>query len=702
MILSLDAATKKYGAVKSVTDTPLSPTPQTPTPQKPQSGYLSNIAGQVGNNIKNIPSAFNSAIQGFGDAFANAGTQVRNDVNSFNKQSQSQPSTKGNILGSAKNALKDVGGALSTGVDVAGAIGGAVNQGIGALTSPFIQSTGNVLAEAPGFKEGGQSSQYDEATKFTDALHQKIDAAAKLHPQIAKKLDDAVNIVGAALALQGSPTDLAEGITGAIDVAKGAVKVPKLPNLGGTPPPGADALGSSITNARDALTPMKPAVKTILNETDPALYEKYVAAGQRAVNDPRLNTPLELSGQKAKGVLELVKNDLAETGANKQAITKEVGKFKVGNIVDEARAGIRADTPDLGFTFKEDGSLRRAPGRELRVTSKADFKLLKDVDARLGSLGENPTLQRVDDTIDAVQEMVFKRNSTLGSEKINSEIEGIIKNRIGELNTKLKSVGGADYAGVNDEYSKLLKLRGNLASGLGKDAKSAGSFMKKLFSPADGNTKQLFADIKGRYGVDLAKDATIAKFVMDSVGDVRQMSLLDRQSFSKRGVLNKALDYAAEKIQDPIGKARRIVNSNSTPETINTSSRIMPESVPRRGLFSKLQDMHNETPGKQGGYVKIPDTKPSISPENIAKNLDAVDLKTLRAVLDGKSADAYIKAGPTLEAMGIDKLDPSTQNRFIKEVINLSTKKLPVKKSQTLGRTSKMFNDQVDYPPSNY
>ena len=50
--------------------------------------------------------------------------------------------------------------------------------------------------------------------------------------------------------------------------------------------------------------------------------------------------------------------------------------------------------------------------------------------------------------------------------------------------------------------------------------------MKRLFSPIGGDTRRIFAEIQAETGVDLVKEATLAKFAMEGVGDVRQASLL--------------------------------------------------------------------------------------------------------------------------------------------------------------------------------
>ena len=51
--------------------------------------------------------------------------------------------------------------------------------------------------------------------------------------------------------------------------------------------------------------------------------------------------------------------------------------------------------------------------------------------------------------------------------------------------------------------------------------------MKRVFSPTSGNTRPMFEQIKVETGIDLVKEATLAKFAMESVGDFKQRSLLE-------------------------------------------------------------------------------------------------------------------------------------------------------------------------------
>jgi hypothetical protein len=49
----------------------------------------------------------------------------------------------------------------------------------------------------------------------------------------------------------------------------------------------------------------------------------------------------------------------------------------------------------------------------------------------------------------------------------------------------------------------------------------------------------------------LAQDATIAKFVMDTLGDARSNSLLNLPPTSKMGIAGKVVDFVEKKLTSP-------------------------------------------------------------------------------------------------------------------------------------------------------
>lgn len=69
----------------------------------------------------------------------------------------------------------------------------------------------------------------------------------------------------------------------------------------------------------------------------------------------------------------------------------------------------------------------------------------------------------------------------------------------------------------------------------------------------------------------------------------------------------------------------------------------------------------------------------SITPESVAKRVDGRDLGLIREALKRTDLKSSMRVQPMLKAMGIESMELSTQKRFLREVLELSTKKLKVK-----------------------
>lgn len=635
MALSLQKFIEQSGGTKSNLKVVMQPPkPETISQQPSQNIGVAALQGIASSDptagLKDMYEAGQAGVGRFRKGFQEVSQATSRPIN---------PQAKGNIALSAKEAISDVGQVAK----------GALNMAAGGLETVFSPITGlfTSASKVPPIQAGLESINQNIVEPSADVISSSpaLQKFMLEYPEADEIVQNLITVAGAIYAPKGLKESTKPNIRPNI---RPKVSTPPSPPTSGV----TTKVGNVVNTARDVLTPIKEGVETVLQETPEKTYSDYVKAGRESIKDPRNLTPMDYVGEKAQKVYKMVEHDVSEAGTNKRDYTKSIGKTETGNIASEARAGLRQDTPELGFTFKDDGTVRRAPGRELRVPA-SDIKILKRVDDMLTRISDNPSLQRVDDTIDAIQEMLYKHKATLGAKPISTEVEAIIKRRIGELNSKLKAIGGPEYSALNEEYSTALGIRNALARGLGKDFKSSTSFAKRFFSPTDGGVKKLFSVIKERYGIDLGRDATIAKFVMDSLGDTRQMSLLERESFSKRGILNKAVDYGISKLQDPLGKGQRIVESNarSTPATTNTSSRTIASTVPQKpGVFKRIGKMlGSDLPNKQGGFVKI--------------GKDALEarkpiLDKLQSNIDGVIKDIESGSAPLNKVMNSDDVLP--------------------------------------------
>jgi hypothetical protein len=205
----------------------------------------------------------------------------------------------------------------------------------------------------------------------------------------------------------------------------------------------------------------------------------------------------------------------------------------------------------------------RADTLAMKLTPN-ERSLVENFIGEIEGLGKAPTLGSVDKTVDLLQNTLFEKSGNL-SIPVTGRIQSLVNSSIGKLNdlaksTAEKALGGSkEYTVLNDAYSTKKDLFDRLNKAIGEDNQKGGSLFKKFFSPQDAGTKKLFSEINDTYGIDLGEDATLAKFVMDSLGDVRSKSLLEQIPMSKSGVVNKVLQKVEKKLTNPIGKARNTI-----------------------------------------------------------------------------------------------------------------------------------------------
>lgn len=267
---------------------------------------------------------------------------------------------------------------------------------------------------------------------------------------------------------------------------------------------------------------------TILKETPTEKFDKYVDVGEQASVDPRKLTPYEVAGEEAQKALIALQKRMDGVGAQKSAIIK---KARVGTI-DMAK--------DVRDTL-------RAINKSFKGVQGADRALVEKVFTKLKSAKR---LQDVDRVIDEAQALIYAdaKNLTLSLGKATTKrLQGIIE----ELNSKVKTRVGGNYAKLNEKYSEYITQRNYLNKVLGEKvgdtAIRGGSLVKRFFSPSDAGTKQLFEFLKKELNIDLAQDVTTARFVMELFNDPRARALLEGIPTSPRGVIEKGVDVLVDK-----------------------------------------------------------------------------------------------------------------------------------------------------------
>lgn len=285
---------------------------------------------------------------------------------------------------------------------------------------------------------------------------------------------------------------------------------------------------NAVNNARYQLSDIDPQVETILQRSTVDEVDSYFNAARAAKADPAKATPLELAGNKAEEAYDAIDKARIEAIQAKNAILSDVSSTRVsGSTINNVMsAGIQRMNQRYGISISANGKITNSTGR-LSKLDAADSKLVTEYFQRMNSLGVSPTVQQVDDFVDWAQSQLYKQDKTLS--KLDSADKAVIsdlKQITGDLNSRLKTEVGGGYGEVNAKISEMIELQDELSRALGADARKGASLMKRLFSPTSGNVRANFTRVQEMTGIDLFKEATLAKYAMESVGDVRQRSLL--------------------------------------------------------------------------------------------------------------------------------------------------------------------------------
>lgn len=285
---------------------------------------------------------------------------------------------------------------------------------------------------------------------------------------------------------------------------------------------------SIVKDIRFALSDVDPQVETILQRSNFDEVNRYFQQAKNAKANPAKDTPLALAGEKAESAFDIIDNARKAAIKGKKSILEDVATQRVsGNTLNEVMStSIQRINKRFGVNLDAKGNITQAKGRTSQFDT-SDTKLVGDYFKRLNALGVSPTIQQVDDFIDWAQSQLYKQEKTLSKFEVASDpVIRELQSITGDLNGRLKTAVGNGYGEVNARISRLIELQDEVNRALGADARKGAGLMKSLFGPAGDNTRRIFEEIKQETGVDLIKEATLAKFAMEGVGDVRQRSLL--------------------------------------------------------------------------------------------------------------------------------------------------------------------------------
>lgn len=278
-------------------------------------------------------------------------------------------------------------------------------------------------------------------------------------------------------------------------------------------------------------------VKTILKETPTSKFDEYLKVAQEAVIDPRKSSVFEKVGDRLADATKQIKQQADSIGSEKS------------KILQKASVGLEKFTDDTRKAILKVVKLEDSPLRGKIIDE------LKNVKTKLGA----------DKAIDNIQSMLYDAKGT-GLIAQGSAFEKRLRGIIGELNNSLKDSLPQSYRVLNAKYADRAKVLNTLNRALGEVVDGVptrgASLIKQFFSPAGSKTKELFEFLKRNTGVDLAQDATLAKFMGEVFNDPKVRSLLEGLPTSKTGIVNKVIDLASEKTK--IGKwAQKQIRSST-------------------------------------------------------------------------------------------------------------------------------------------
>lgn len=276
---------------------------------------------------------------------------------------------------------------------------------------------------------------------------------------------------------------------------------------------------------------------TILNETPTTKFDEYVKIADEASIDPRKITPFERVG-----------DNLSEATKKLSATKNEIGKQKSAYM-----EGLR-----FGFDpFDTKPFVQKLNSLKNGLNNKADKSFVQGIIEK----AENAKTKRsVDSLIDDVQEQLYKGNRDLTIPQ-GSSVDKQLRGAVSTLNKELKASLPKEYGDLNAKFSEISKIVHSLNRSLGEVVDGVpvrgANLVKQFFSPSGRKAKELFEYIKKETGVDLAQDATLAKFTMELFDDPRARALLEGIPTSPAGFFQQSVDILVEKT----GAGKKLQNS---------------------------------------------------------------------------------------------------------------------------------------------
>jgi len=382
--------------------------------------------------------------------------------------------------------------ALGTAISALAPVAAKVDEALGRPVGTFIENYRNLDEKAKRDVNslfGVSSLAFDLATAGTTKKVGEIG--------IKKTVDIAKQTVGIAKQTVGKVEDVAEYIKQTVpELSEKAIKL--------------------LASEPDEK------VKTILKNSSAKKLNEYLDIAKKHSISQEAISGFEKAGELMAETAKKINNLLSSWGKQKAKI---IQKAKIGLVEfkDAPRKAI------LEVMKLEDNSVK-----------KQVIDILKPVKTKLDA----------DKAIDKIQDLI-RSNTKIMTIAQGSKFEKQLRGIIGKMNDELKKSLPEAYQSLNAKFSEGKKYLDSLNKGLGEKvggvSAHGASLIKQFFSPAGAKTKELFAYIKKATRIDLAQEATLAKFAEELFDNPNVRSLLTGIPKSRSGAIDKALDFIVEK-----------------------------------------------------------------------------------------------------------------------------------------------------------
>jgi SepF-like predicted cell division protein (DUF552 family) len=461
------------------------------------------------------------------------------------------------------------------------------------------------------------------------------------------------------------------------------------------------------TSVQRLATP-KPNVPLAEVKSPLAKYDEYLKQEEAFKKDIKADTAISKVGEDIGNKFDEVINQRRNVGKTMGDEIKKIGTKKID--VSDSFPKFEQELSDSGVTFSN-GKVKLS--NVSKITSQ-DASMLNDYIQKLNKLGANPSASELDAFLSRTPNeiKIYKaKNNILDT----TNAERMVKANLRELTNNLtKDPSLAKYAEARKQYANLSDFLDEGESYLGKKtqagdyAKDASIAKSSVQSILNNGKKDWLLKLEDLTGYPAVDNSMLALQAMKDSGNFRGLSLLETLSTggvkipTPKNIFGKTLEFGLEKgkealagtpaeqtrrsiqqsmrsvnpmadLQEIQNSARPMANTNAIKTNIDTT---IPQTPKKSNLIQGLKKKFDETPNKQGGFVKNP-----LAPQfqQITKDAYSVSKKATPeqiSIIDdwysGKSNDRDFLQ--TMEELGVKSKNGNILiedlTRFAKDVLD--------------------------------